>query len=558
MSERIRGAIRRRVAGTRRVFAAAVLAVALPLAAATGCAPDSGEDTVAAAGGPQTATALTVAISGDEGTLTPYTYSSGYPGYNLMSLVFDTLLVLDPDNQLRPLLATAYTASDDSTVFTLPLREGVTWHDGKPFTADDVLFSVDYYRQYDSTRFAGPLASVTSVKALGDGVVFTLRRPDPEFPVRLLADMPVLPKHIWSTITDPERAPQSAAVGTGPYKLTGYQPDSRYELAANAVYPIGMPRVQKLTVSVIPDQEAALAALRSGDVHMVADEVPPNLKRQLTSESGYAVTAGSSFSSTLLIFNDGKAPFDRVEVRRAISAAIDTEALRQTVMLGQATAGSPGFWHPDALDADRTLKHRHDPAAATAALDALGATPGADGVRVLGGQPLAFDLLVYASSPDLVRAAELISEMLTRVGITATVRKTDPDTVDAKVWPDFDVANGRDFDLAMWGWSPSTMTDLTKLASLVAVDPTVGQHNVTGIADAELDAAARALLATTTVQARRDAALRMQKLYADKVPFVTLYYPDGAYAYRGDIFAGWAYQRGWGPLNKHSFVATGN
>ncbi|WP_405110367.1 ABC transporter substrate-binding protein [Micromonospora sp. NBC_01405] len=530
-----------------------VLAAGLLLAIA-GCAGGGGGDS-ATRNEPQTASALTIAVAGDEGTLTPYTYTTGYPGYHLMSLIFDTLLVLDTGNRATPLLATGVSTSPDSTVFTLPLRTGVTWHDGKPFTADDVVFTIDYYRKHDTVRFATPLANVTNVKAQDGAVVITLGKPDPEFPVRLLADMPVLARHIWSGVADPEKAPLSAAVGTGPYRLTSYQPDRRYELTANTTYPIGKPRIDKLTVSVIPEQQTALASLRTGEVHLVADEVPPNLKDQLAQQSGIKVATGSNFSSTLLAFNDGKAPFNRVEVRRAISAAIDTTDLVDTVLLGQGTVGSPGFWHPEAPGADANLKHTHDPAAAAAALDAIGAAPGADGVRVLDGKPLAFELLVYADSPDRVRAAELITEMLGRIGVRTTVRSMDADSVDAKVWPGFDVANGRDYDLAIWGWAAPTMIDYAKLAALAATDPKLGHHNVTGIADTELDAAAKQLLETTTLADRQAAAGRLQQLLAAKTPFVTLYYPAGAYAYRSDVFAGWVYQQGGGPLNKHSLVA---
>ncbi|WP_212808637.1 ABC transporter substrate-binding protein [Micromonospora endophytica] len=520
-----------------------VLAAGVLLAVAA-CSSDAGE--APAKDQPQTAAAVTIAIPGDEGTLTPYTYTTGYPGYNLLTLVYDSLVVLDTSNEVTPLLATELTVSPDSTVFTLPLRTGVTWHDGKPFSADDVVFTIDYYREYDTVRFASPLAGVDSVQVRDGAVVITLSQPDPEFPVRLLADMPILPRHVWSSITEPEKAPVTAAVGTGPYRLASYEPDRRYELTANTAYPIGKPRIDTLTVSVVPEQQTALAALRTGEVQMTAGTVPANLIDQLSGQQGVTVATGSNFGSTLLAFNDGKAPFDRVEVRRAIATAIDTTDLVDTVLLGKGTLGSPGFWHPEAPGANTSLTHTHDPAAASAALDAIGATPGPDGVRVLDGKPLAFDLLVYANNPDRVRTAELITEMLAKVGVKTAVRAMDADSVDAKVWPDFDVANGRDYDLALWGWSAPTMFDYTRLAGLVASDPKVGRLNVTGIRDADLDAAATALNATTTLDDRKAAAGELQQLIADKAPFVTLYYPAGAYAYRSDVFAGWTYQQGRG------------
>jgi hypothetical protein len=102
--------------------------------------PDAGDNDTA------TAETLTLAISADESTLTPFTHKTGYPGANLVKLVFDTLVVVDPDFSVTPLLATE-VRTDDNQVFDVPVREDVAWHDGEPFTAEDVAFTYEYFTE---------------------------------------------------------------------------------------------------------------------------------------------------------------------------------------------------------------------------------------------------------------------------------------------------------------------------------------------------------------------------------------------------------------------------
>ena len=524
----------------------------------TGCgggggatAPNSRE------GGPKRATELVIGIGTDEGTLTPYTQNTGYPGANLVALVYDKLLELDAKNKPQPLLAERLEASPDNKTFTLPLRSGVKWHDGKPFSAEDVAFSVDYYQKHTVADSAPQLDVVQNVTTSGNSVTFNLKSGDPEFPSRLLADMRILPKHIWASIDKPESATVEQAIGTGPYKLVSYKKDQGYELTANTDYVMGKPKVDKIRVSIIPQPQTALAGLRTKEIHMWARTVPAEQATGLEQQPGIKIVRGPGFTSTLLAFNNGRKPFDDPKVRQAIAAAIDTQKLVDTVLRGRGKTGSPGFWHPDAPGADTSLKYSFDASRATKLLDEIGATAGADGIRVLGGKPMNFTLLVQSSSPERIRSAELIRDMLKAVGIGVSVTSMDSDSLDTKVWPEYDVSKGRDYDMSMWGWSAPVQLDATMLAAVVDSDTTLGRLNITGTKDADLDRLSDEVRAATTLGDRYKVLGELQKQVAEKMPFVTLYYPDGVYAYRQDIFDGWVYQDGVGILNKASFVDAG-
>ncbi len=499
--------------------------------------------------------ALTIAIGGDEGSLTPYTYRTGYPGWNLLGLVWDTLLVLDASNEPQPLLAADWSVDDAGTTWTLTLREGVTWHDGEPFTADDVAFTFDYVTRFTQSRWTNAVAGVVDVTVVDDlAVTVELDAPDPEFAVRPLADMPMLPEHIWSSIDEPEAATSDHAVGTGPYRLTEYEQDQRYRLDANADYFAGPPRVEVLNIAVFADPSTAFAALRSGELDMSAIQLEPQLVEQFEAADDLAVARGSGFASTLLQINTERLVLDRTEVRQAIGLAIDPSELLEVVLLGTGTAPNPGFVHPDSPLADTSLTHTFDPGAANDLLDDIGAAPGVDGVRALDGEPLSFELLVYADNPPRIRAAELLQELLAEVGIEVLISPQEAATVDDQVWPGFDVSQGRDFDLSMWGWSAPVMLDAGRIAALGHSDPAIGSLNIGGLDDAAVDAAADAVQAAEDAEQRQAAAQELQAALADARPFVTLYYADEIFGYRPASYDGWVFQDGQGILSKLSFV----
>ena len=504
------------------------------------------------------ADALTIAIGGDEGSLTPYTYRTGYPGWNLMGLVWDTLLVLDASNEPQPLLAADWSIDEAGTTWTFTLRDDVTWHDGEPFTAADVAFTFDYVTEYTQSRWTNAVSGVVEVTEVNEHeLTIQLDAPDPEFAIRPLADMPILPEHLWSQVDDPEAATLDETVGTGPYRLVEYEQDQRYRLEANADYFLGAPRVDEVNIAVFADPSTAFAALQSGEIDMSAIRLEPQLVDQFEAADDLSVARGAGFASTLLQINTERALLDRGEVRRAIGLAIDPQELIDVVLLGTGTPPNPGFVHPDSPLADPSLTHTYDPQAADTLHDELGAEVGEDGIRTLDGEPLSFELLVYADNPQRMRAAELIQEDLAEVGIGVTLSPQEAVTVDDQVWPGFDVAQGRDFDLSMWGWSAPVMLDAGRIAALGHSDPTIGTLNIGGLADAEVDAAADAVGAAQDAESRDAAAREYQAALAEARPFVPLYYADEIYGYRPAAYDGWVFQDGQGILSKLSFVDIG-
>ncbi len=496
---------------------------------------------------------LRVAILGDESTLTPYTYVKGYPGWNMMTLVYDTLFIMDVENLPRPWLAKEDKVSADGKVHTITLRSDAKWHDGKPLTSADVKFSFEFYKKNTHSRWTPPVKSFVSMDTPNDTtIVITLPAADPSFNVRLMADVPIIPKHLWEAVTEPKKFENH--VGSGPFKLTEYKADQYYRFTANAGHFAGKPAVDDLVMPIIKDTTTVFSALKTGEIQSTIQALSPELVKDFQSAAGLKVVNGPGYATTLLQFNDERAPWSDKAVRQAISLAIDTQKLVDTVLLGYAVKGNPGWIHPASPFHDPAVKAEYDVAKAKTTLDNAGwKDTNNDGIRDNAGKKLEGTLLVYSNNPTRVRCAELIAAALKDVGVSLKVTALEPNSVDAKVWPDFDVAKGRDFDLTMWGWSAPIQVNPVRTAELVHSSPLIGSINIGAYKSAAVDKIAGDLVVTVDPEKQKTLVRQLEALIASDLPFVMLYYADGIYAYRPDAYDKWTFQKGQGPFHKLSF-----
>ena len=520
-------------------------------------ADDADDDTDDGAAASGTVATMRAAITGDEGTLTPYTYVTGFPGWNLLMLQYDSLMQIDVDGVPHPWLAESVDVSDDGLTYDMTLVDGVTWHDGEPLTAEDVVFTVDYFLANAAGRFSRNLGTVTEATADGDlGVTLTLEAPSPSFPLSTLSDVPILPEHIWSTVEDPETHQfEGPNVGTGPYTLEEYQSDTSYRLVANPDYFRGAPTVEELVIVQFADDAGALAAIRSGEVDVVFDQIAPEQVDPLGQQGTIEIAQGPEYSSQLLYFDASKAPFDDIAVRQAMSLAVDRQDLVDTVFLGAATVGSAGWIHPDQPTFNAEVETTTDLEQANTLLEDAGYTDSdGDGIREADGAPMSYELLTPSGDSLRLRTAELVAAMLADVGIQANVSSVEQATWEEAVWPGFDVANGRNYDLAMWGWSAPIQADASRVASLVHSEIEIGSLNLTAFADPEMDEVAQALTVEGDDATRTELIGELQSLFAERLPFVTLLYPDGAYAYDAAVYDDWAFVNGQGIVSKLSLL----
>lgn len=508
--------------------------------------------------GAQADRALRLAITGDEGTLTPYTYVTGYPGYELMTLIYDQLFLMDEELVPRPWLAVGLEIVDD-VAYVLELREDVRWHDGEPFTADDVAFTIAYYQAHPMGRFTSSANRVIEVQVDGaSSVTLLLDGPDATFVEAVLADLPILPRHLWQDVDEPRA--MAEAIGTGPYRLVEMRSEQFYRLEANPDFWGPPPAVETIIAPIVRDETTTFQALLAGEIDAAVRPVPAGSVAALQARPDLAIAQGSGFATTLLILDVTRPGLDDPAVRRIIAGAIDYGRLVDLLLLGLGTVGTPGFLHPDHPFANPATAEppRLSPTEARGMLRDAGYLERADGTFVFAdgaaeGVPLAFELLAPANNPTRLRAAELIAQDLAAAGIAVTVRSMESEALTQRVWPDFDVSQGRDYELAVFGWS-APVNARANLRGLLHGDPAKGTLNLAGYDDPEVNDLADRAVAAVDADVRRDVLWTLQERMGRDVPLVPLFYQDGVYAYRPAAYDGWSYMAGQGILHKRSFL----
>lgn len=297
--------------------------------------------------------------------------TSGATPYAANMHVFEGLVDLDPVTlEARPALATALPQRINATTYRATLREGATFHDGSPVTADDVVFSVQRILDPENASLMAQfIPFVDRVKALDELTVeFTLKHPFALFPSRISVAR-IVPRKV---VEKDVRAFDARPVGSGPYRLTEATPEDKIVFAAYEEYNGPRPaRAKRMVWRLIADPAARVSALESGRVQAIEDV--PYLDIPRVAKEG-RVESVQSFGLLFLMFNCAKKPFDDKRVRQALHHALDTEKIIRTGMLGGGAAAT-GYLqrgHPDYHRA--ATRYTHDPERARKLLAAAGAS----------------------------------------------------------------------------------------------------------------------------------------------------------------------------------------
>ena len=248
--------------------------------------------------------------------------------------MFETLVYRNFDGSVRPHLAERWTVSPDGLTYTFSLRKAVKFHNGEPFTAEAVKFSLEWIRDPNVfTQFKGYWTDIKTVEVVDDYTVkFHLKQPNP-----LL--IPLLPWHL--AILPPKYVSENRKtwgrkpIGTGPYKFVEWVPNERIVMEANMDYWQGPPPFKTLIFRPIPDETARTAALLSGGVQLVG---PLSLDHaaMVGAAPGLRVVWTDSLQRERLAIRHDVKPFDDIRVRQAIHHAIDEEAIIKNILLGKA------------------------------------------------------------------------------------------------------------------------------------------------------------------------------------------------------------------------------
>ncbi len=471
-----------------------------------------------------------------DGGLTPYTFELAYP---LMTLIYDTLLWRDAEGEPQPWLARSVQRSRGGRRLTIRLRPDARWHDGRRVTAADVAFTFDYMKRHRQPRFTPQLLDVERVTASGRlTATIDLRRPSLGFDDQPLADMPILPSHLWRGLPSGRAAPAGLAVGSGPYRLARASRTAGYVLRANGRYFRGAPLVREIRVPIIGGAEESYDALRDRRIDMLPLSLPRREARRLEGSLGIVVRRGPSYSGTMLVLNTRRPPFARVRARSAVADAIDPGRIARNVAPAEPAVGA--FLHPASPWAPDVQVRDPDPGAARAAIVELRLPP----------------VTVLAPDNDPIRseAGRQVVLALRRVGATAALREIAPRELREAIGEDGSPPN---FDAAITSIPPLVSRDPNYLRTLFGRDRRTAPLNFSGYASDEFDAAARRVAYAPGRTARERAVLDELRLLAHDAPAIPLFFPQGAFALRSEIYNGWTFIRGTGILDKRSFLPGG-
>jgi len=520
----------------RRPFLLALaLALTLVLAAAPADAqtPSVTTSTVQSAS-PSTAR-LRIAIPAYDGSLTPYSFESGYA---FMSLIYDTLTWRDAAGIAQPWLARRISTSPDGRTVRVTLRPGVRFHDGERLDAHDVTYSYRFFQNRPHARFTPQLRDIERVEPAGDNVVvFTLRHKSLGFEDQPLADVPILPLHLWRTVEGTSRVPAGPAVGSGPYLLTRASRDRGYRLQANRLYFRGRPSVARIDVPVIRRQDAILEELRRRRVDAVPVTIPPGATPQRVTAVRYSDEI--SYTGTMMVFNVRRRPFSRLVARRAVSQALDLTTLAGNAsgVTGGVVPATRGLLHPRSRWARAGVLQRHEPARARLAF----AEQGVESFRVA----------VARNDPVRSATARRVVDALTDLGARARLLELSPEALDRALGRGDGPAT---FDVALVGIPALASYDPSFLRAIFG-GRRIATLNDGGYRSRALDDLMARVAAAPTEGGRQTLVDQELRLLARELPVLPLHFGGGTFAYRTRAYDRWVSVRGSGILDKRSFLS---
>lgn len=402
-------------------------------------------------------------LGAEPDTLNRLTATDAYEG-TINGFIFDSLIERDNRTlEYKPKLAETWEVSDDKMTYTFHLRKDVKWHDGQPFTADDVIYT---FNQITSDKVdAGPLRNyykdIKNAEKLDDSTVrFTYAVPYFKA-LEFVGGIPVIPKHIFDDGQDFNNHPAGRhPIGTGPFKFKEWKTGKNIQLERNETYwdKTKFPDFRRILFQIIPDSTIVLQVLKKGDLD-VANLRPIQWVRQTLGEAfnqhfarhqyylpGYRYIGWNQQRETAPFFKDKK-------VRLALSYLVNRQAIVDKLEFGLAKLTNGPFW-VFGYEYNRDLPQiPFDPAKAKQLLDEAGwIDRDGDGIREKEGFKFEFNFLIPSGSASANRLATILKKDMENAGISMQIQNME--------WAAFvNRLDAKDFDAVTLGWTGSIDED---------------------------------------------------------------------------------------------------
>lgn len=388
---------------------------------------------------------LTIGGTSPNGTFNPITYSTAYD-YNMIELMFDQLLTLELDGALKTdgSLTEKYEISDDRLVYTFHMREGINWHDGKPVTAHDAvwtynaIFAPDYKgKLYDAVMQdivgaaevkAGAATEATGVKALDDHTLQITVKASKATTLRQIAIIMPMPKHYYGDKNADEMAALDRdPLGNGKFKLKKYEVEQYVDLESNKEYWQGAPKLDGIIYKVIANVDE-LSEFEIGDIDAVNFEGSKENYETIEAFEHGTLINNMNNGYTYAAFNFTNPILADKNVRQALTYGLDRQGFVDSFFgdIGGFVAHTPISPVSWAYPAESELNmYAYDKDKAIALLEESGWMPGADGIREKDGKKLAFKWISYQEAVWSTKITALAAEQWAQIGVDCTIELMD-------------------------------------------------------------------------------------------------------------------------------------
>jgi len=442
---------------------------------------------------------LIMARAADTTGLDPHTQTA-FASFRLLELIYEPLVNLDENLNVIPSLAESWAFADDGTSLTLNLRQGVTFHNGAAFTAEDVVATIN--RILDETTAAAARANYLSIASIDTPddytVVFNLSQPD----TPLLAALATTNAAIVDSADVESGDVATVANGTGPFVLDSWTPEEVTMLTANPDWWGEGPNIDGIEIRIIPDETSILAALRAGtiDFALLNDPLVATL---LIDDPTIVLNRAPSIGYHVFQLRAAAPPLDQLEVRQAISCAIDRQEVLDVASLGEGQVTAPLTMAAFTLPIEELFCYEKD-------LDR------ARELMAQAGMEAGFTLNVIAANaepPTALSEAQNIQAQLAEINITVEI-----ESLELSVYVDRWLAGDFEAAVAQNGGRPDPYTMYARYWQ------STGNLNVVaGYSDATLDELMAAGRAETDPTARYEIFAEFQRYLAEQAPWIWLY-----------------------------------
>lgn len=462
---------------------------------------------------------LVVGTIGEPSTLIPL-LATDSPSHEVAGHIYNGLVRYDKNLNLEGDLAESWSISPNGLSITFKLRKNVFWHDGKPFTARDVLYT--YRATIDPktpTAYAEDFKQVKSVTA-PDPYTIVASYTKPFAPALASWGNAVLPEHLLSgkdiTKTPLARMP----IGTGPFRFVSWVPGQQIVLDANERYYEGRPNLNRYMYRVIPDSSTMYMELKAGGVDMMG--LSPIQYQRQTIDNSFKMRFNKfrypASAYSYLGYNLRNPLFAEKNVRQALAMSINRDEIIHGVLLGMGQEANgpykPGTWAHN----PKVKGYPYNPDRARKMFANAGWTQGSDGILQKEGKRFSFTLLTNQGNDQRIRIAQIIQRRLADVGIEVKIRVLEW----ASLLSNF-IDKGN-FDALIMGWTIGQDPDLFDIWHSSKTGPK--ELNFIGYKNPDVDRLLEEGRGTFDQNVRKKAYLRIQEILQEDQPYTFLYVPD--------------------------------